>query len=170
MVCAETRRTRCSRVRERPEMHSRRRAHRDSRRRGVVLVAVLALLTLGGALIAGAFGAARSTSRATRTVRAGIVAQAAARRALAGAVGGWSSADDSLPVGAFTVRAWSESAAVALDSADTRLRVQRLAPSLFLVAVEASVPSARRPIARRRIRVLLERPPSLDTTTVPAPR
>jgi len=141
-----------------------------ARRRGVVLVAVLALLALGGALIAGAYAGARSSARATRSVRAGIVAHAAARRAIARAISGWSGADDSLAVGAFTIREPSESTASALDSVDARVRVQRLTPSLFVVAVDASVPSARAPIARRRLRVLLERSVPIDTTTPRAPR
>jgi hypothetical protein len=135
-----------------------------------VLVAVLALLALGGALIAGAIAAARSSARATRSMRAGIVAQAAARRAIARAILGWSAADESLAVGAFTIRTSSESAAVALDFADTRVRVQRLASSLFVVAVDASVPSARAPIARRRMRVLLEHTAPVDTTAARPPR
>jgi hypothetical protein len=143
---------------------------RPGDRRGVVLVAVLALLTLGGALIAGAYAAARASSRATRTARAELVAQAAARRAIARSVAGWSAADDSLAVGAFADRAWSDTATVALDAAESLLRVQRLAPSLFLVAVDVSVPSRRSPIAQRRMRVLLERPASLDTSIVPLPR
>lgn len=140
------------------------------KRRGVALVAVLALLTLSGALIAGAYAVARASARATRTARAEVLAQAAARRAIARAVGGWSITEDSLNIGAFADRAWTDTATVALDAAESRLRVQRLAPSLFLVAVDASVPSARAPIAQRRMRVLLERPVSLDTSVVPPPR
>ena len=139
------------------------------RRRGVVLVAVLALLTLSGALIAGAYAAARASARATRTARAEVFAQAAARRAIARAVAAWSAGDDSLRIGAFVDRTWSDTAA-ALDAAEARSRVQRVGPSLFLIAVEASVPSARAPIAQRRMRVLFERPASLDTSIVPAPR
>jgi len=63
-----------------------------------VLVAVIALLALSGALIAGAFAAARGTARATRSARAAIVAQAAARRALARTIVTWSAADDSLRI------------------------------------------------------------------------
>jgi hypothetical protein len=85
-------------------------------------------------------------------------------------VAGWSAADDSLGIGAFVDRTWSDTAAAALDAAEARSRVQRVGPSLFLIAVEASVPSARAPIAQRRMRVLLERPASLDTSIVPAPR
>ena len=59
-------------------------------RRGVVLVAVIALLALGTALVAGAFAAARGSARSTRSARASIVADAAARRALARTLSSWS--------------------------------------------------------------------------------
>jgi hypothetical protein len=131
-----------------------------------VLVAVLALLALGAALIVGAFAAARGSARASRSMRAATVAQAAARRALARTMSSWSPADDSLGVGAFSTRAFSESAAIALDSADVRVRLHRLSLSLYVVAAEASVPSARAPLARRRVRVLLERAPTIDSTIV----
>jgi hypothetical protein len=131
-----------------------------------VLVAVLALLALGAALIAGAFAAARGTTRGTRSVRAAVVAHAAARRALARTMSSWSAANDSLGIGAFTTRALSESAGVALDSAAIRVRVHRLSASLYVVAAEASVPAARMPLARRRERVLLERAPTIDSTIV----
>jgi len=131
-----------------------------------VLVAVLAALALGAALIAGAFAAARGAARATRSTRAASVAHAAARRALARTMSTWSAADDSLGIGGFRTRAFSESAAIALDSADVRVRVHRLSALLYVVAAEASVPSARVPIARRRMRVLLERAPTIDSTIV----
>jgi len=131
-----------------------------------VLVAVLAALALGAALIAGAFAAARGAARATRSARAASVAHAAARRALARTMSSWSAADDSLGIGGFRTRAFSESAAIALDSADVRVRVHRLSALLYVVAAEASVPSGRAPIARRRARVLLERAPTIDSTIV----
>jgi hypothetical protein len=134
-----------------------------------VVVAVIALLTLGAALIAGAFAAARGSARGTRSARAAIVAQAAARRALARTLSAWSARDDSLRIGAFTTRAFAESAAVTLDSADVRVRVHRLSVSLYVVAAEASVPSQRAPLARRRARVLLERAPTIDSTIVQPP-
>jgi hypothetical protein len=143
----------------------RRSRHRSSRR-GVVLVAVLALLALSAALIAGAFAAARGAGRATRSSRAGIVADAAAHRALASTLSSWSASEDSLAIGAFVTRAVAESAATALDSADARVRVHRLSSTLFGVAAEASVPSARAVLARRRVRVLLERAPTIDSTIV----
>ena len=131
-----------------------------------MLVAVLALLALGAALIAGAFAAARGSARGARSARAAVVAQAVSRRALARTMTSWSAADDSLGIGAFSTRAYAESAAVALDSADVRVRVHRLSPSLYVVAAEARVPSARTPLARRRARVLLERAPTIDSTVV----
>ena len=131
-----------------------------------MLVAVLAALALGAALIAGAFAAARGAARATRSARAASVAHAAARRALARTMSSWSAADDSLGIGGFRTRAFSESAAIALDSADVRVRVHRLSALLYVVAAEASVPSTRVPIARRRMRVLLERAPTIDSTIV----
>ena len=76
-------------------------------------MAVLGLLALGAALIAGAFAAARGSARAARSARAAVVAQAVARRALARAMTSWSAADDSLGIGAFSTRAYAESAAVA---------------------------------------------------------
>ena len=135
-----------------------------------MLVAVLALLALGAALIAGAFAAARGSARATRSARAAVVAHAVARRALARTLSSWSAADDSLGIGAFVTRTVSESAAVAADSADIRVRVHRLSVSMYVVAAEASVPSARAPIARRRVRVLLQRAPTIDTASVQPPR
>jgi hypothetical protein len=136
----------------------------------VVLVAVIALLALGAALIAGAFAAARGSARATRSARAAMVAHAVARRALARTLSAWSAVDDSLPIGGFVIRAVSESAAVAVDSADIRVRVHRLSASLYVVAAEATVPSTRAPIARRRVRVLLQRAPTIDTAIVQPPR
>jgi hypothetical protein len=128
------------------------------------------MLALAAALLAGSFVAATSTVRATRGVRAGVVAEAVSRRALARGVAGWRAADDSLAVGASSVRSYAESAAVALDSANVRLRVQRIATARFVVSVDVEVPATGALLARRRMRVLLERPPSPDSTVVLAPR
>ena len=135
-------------------------------RRGVVLVAVLALLTLAGALIAGAYAAARASARATRSSRAAIVAHAAARRALVRTVASWSGREDSMNVGAFDVRERRESASVSLDAAETRVRLHRLSSRLFLLSADASVPTSSAPMAHRRAQVLLERAPAIDSTMV----
>jgi len=98
------------------------------------------------------------------------VARERARRALGRAVGGWQPMDDSLPIGAFTLRTSPESTVVPLDSANTRLRVQRLSLTRFVISVDVVVPAVGPTLARRRMRVLLERPPSPDSTTVLPPR
>jgi hypothetical protein len=132
----------------------------------VVLVAVLALLALSAALIAGAFAAARGAGRGTRSSRAGIVADAASRRAIARILAEWAATGDSLRIGGFVTRAFADSAAVATDAAEVRARLQRVSSTLFVVAAEADVPSARAAVARRRVRVLLERAPTIDSTLV----
>ena len=157
---------RCCRARARRDVIARTSRRRRTSRDGVVLVAVLALLALGAALIAGAFTAARGSARATRSIRATAVAQAAVRRALARTLSSWSTADDSLNVGAFSTRTFGEPADVAVDSADVRVRVQRLSSTLYVVAAEASVPARGAPLARRRMRMLLERAPTIDSTVV----
>ena len=139
-------------------------------RRGVALVTVLGLLALTAALVAGAFATATAALRASRTARASVVARESARRALGRAIAGWRRMDDSLPIGGFVVRTSPESVGVALDSADARLRVQRLSLTSFVIAVDVVVPASGPTLARRRMRVLLERPPSPDSTTLLAPR
>jgi hypothetical protein len=98
-----------------------------------------------------------------------MVARESARRALGRAVAGWRRADDSLPIGAFVLRTSPESTAIALDSADVRLRIQRLSLTSFVASVDVVIPARGPMLARRRMRVLLERP-SLDSATLLAPR
>jgi hypothetical protein len=128
------------------------------------------MLALAAALLAGSFVAATATARAARIVRASVVAETVSRRALARGVAGWRAADDSLAVGASSVRAYAESAAARVDSANVRLRVHRIALARFVVSADVEVPASGPPLARRRMQVLLERPPSPDSTVVLAPR
>jgi len=146
------------------------RTPRSRARHGIALVSVLGMLALAAALIAGAFATATAASRASRTTRAAIVARESARRALGRAIAGWQAMDDSLPIGGFTLRTSPESTVVPLDSANTRLRVQRLSLTRFVISVDVVVPAVGPALARRRMRVLLERPPSPDSTTLLAPR
>ena len=74
--------------------------------------------------------------------------------------------ENSLGIGAFSTRLYAESAAAAVDAADVRVRVHRLSSALYVVAAEARVPSIGGPLARRRVRVLLERAPTIDSTVV----
>ena len=136
----------------------------------MALVTVLGLLALAAALVAGAFATATAALHASRTARASIVARESARRALGRAIAGWRRADDSLPIGGSVLRTSPESTAVPLDSADTRVRIERLSLALYVVSVDVIVPARGSMLARRRMRVLLERPPSPDSTTLLAPR
>jgi hypothetical protein len=145
------------------------RATPRGRRRGIALLTTLALLALAGALLAGGFVSATASARATRSSRAGIVAEQTARRALGKTVIAWSRADDSLPIGGVIVRAMPESAAVRLDSADTRVRVQRISADLFVIATDVTVPASGPSLARRRARLLVERRISIDTTQILPP-
>jgi type II secretory pathway pseudopilin PulG len=133
-------------------------------RDGMALVTTLAMLALAAALLAGAFAQASASSRAARSARAGLVASALARRALGRAIAQWSAVEDSLVIGGIVQRSLPESAAVLLDSADTRLRVQRLSATLYVIAADVSVPGSLAPLARRRIRVLVEYRAPFDST------
>ena len=135
----------------------------------MALVATLAMLALAGVLLAGAYASATASARATRSARAALVADAAARRALAAALMQWSAADDSLPVGGTRSHVVPGSASAPLDSADTRLVVQRLSTSLHVVAVDVTVPASGASLARRRMRMLVRRRTPIDTTMIQPP-
>jgi hypothetical protein len=135
----------------------------------MALVATLGILALAGVLLAGAFASAAASARAARSARAALVADAAARRALAIALMQWSATEESLPVGGAVQRVLHDSASVPLDSADTRLVVQRLSASLHVVAADVTVPASGAPLARRRMRILVRRRTPIDTTTIQPP-
>lgn len=139
---------------------------RPSARRGVALLAALAMLALSAALLAGSFAAARATTRSART--AGITArvETGTRRAFGELLSGWDASLDSLVVGG---------AAEPVLGADTgatpplvrRARVLRIDDRLFVVTVDVRAFARDRPVAQRRARLLLERPAA---DTAPASR
>jgi hypothetical protein len=142
---------------------------RQRRRRGIALVTILALLALSSALLAGSFASATASARAARSSRAALVASAATRRALGRVLQGWSSAEDALPVGASIERDASEPSEVPRDAAETRVRIQRLSATLFVVASDVFVPSRVTPLARRRMRLIVRRSAAADSTLVRPP-
>jgi hypothetical protein len=81
----------------------------------------------------------------------------------------WSGAEDSLPVGGALTRVQRDSASVPLDSADTRVVVQRLSASVHVIASDVTVPASGAPLARRRMRMLVRRCTPIDTTLVRPP-
>jgi hypothetical protein len=135
----------------------------------MALVATLAILALAAALLAGSFAASSASARASRSARAALVADAAARRALATTVMRWSGAEEGLLVGASLQRVVPDSASVPLDAADTRVVVQRLSASLHVVATDVTVPAVGPPLARRRMRILVTRYTPIDTTMTRPP-
>lgn len=139
------------------------RCTRRSARRGVALVAALALLALASALVVGTFSAGRAMSRATATARAAARADAGARRALARVIAGWDGSLESLPAGATVGRALpadDEQTPPLIVSASVR----RLRDDVFLVVVDVGATAGPALLARRRYRLLVERPASSDTS------
>jgi hypothetical protein len=121
-------------------------------------------------LLAGGFAAATASARATRSARASLVAVAATRRSLGRTLVSWGSVEDRMEIGSFVERALPEPTAVSPDAADTRVRVQRISATLFVVAADVAVPANATPLARRRMRVLVQRSPVVDSTVIEAPR
>lgn len=135
----------------------------------MALVATLAILALAAALLAGVFATSNASARASRSARAALVADAAARRALAQTIMGWSAVEEALPVGGALQRVVPDSASAPLDAADTRVVVQRLTTSLHVVAADVTVPASGVPLARRRMRILVRRHTPIDTTMIHPP-
>jgi hypothetical protein len=135
----------------------------------MALVATLAILALAAALLAGAFATSSASMRAARSARAALVADAAARRALASTLVRGSAAEEALPVGGAMTRVMPDSTSVPVDAADTRVVVQRLSANLHVVAADVTVPASGAPLARRRMRVLVKPHTPIDTTMVRPP-
>lgn len=143
-------------------------------RRGAALVVALALLALAAALLAGAFSAADSMSRATRSVRESARADAAARRLLADLMAEQASMLRSLPVGA-TVDRSVPTAGDGEGDGDgdgiplrARLQLHHIADDLYVASADVRVGRAGvAPVAHRRYRLLLERRTGTDSASPP---
>jgi hypothetical protein len=134
----------------------------------VALVAALALLVLGAALLTGSALASVGVQRSSRTRVAGARARAEALRGLALVLQGWETSLDSLPVGARADRSVPMEAVVGLPVA-SRARVRRLSPSLYAVTVEVRVGDSAAVIATRRARVFMARAEVAgDSASVPS--
>jgi hypothetical protein len=143
---------------------------RKRARRGVALLTTLALLALASALLAGGFASATASARAARSARASHVATAMARRALGRALLEWSAVEERLTVGAAVERVVAESSPAAIDAANARVRVQRISADLYVIAADVRVPAVGVMLARRRMRVIVQRSASVDSTQILAPR
>jgi hypothetical protein len=141
-------------------------------RDGTAIVAALALVTLAAALLAWSAAVVSAGARAVLAERAALSAESQARRLLATTLGHWDVRDDSLDTGAMVDRivdAESSEAAPALPTT-AHVSVQRLGATLFAIA--AVRVGGDQPLARRRIRLLVQRvimPDSVRTHLPPAP-
>jgi hypothetical protein len=76
----------------------------------------------------------------------------------------WGSSADALPVGGTLVATTSSTASVGAMPVGVNLRLQRLTQSRYALAVECQVGPGSLILARRRLRLLLERAIVTDTT------
>jgi hypothetical protein len=142
-------------------------------RDGTAIVAALALVTLAAALLAWSAAVVSAGARAVLAERAALSAESQARRLLAITLRHWDVRDDSLDTGAMVDRivdAESSEAAPALPTT-AHVSVQRLGATLFAIAADVRV-GGDQPLARRRIRLLVQRvimPDSVRTHLPPAP-
>ncbi len=139
-------------------------------RRGSAIIAALALLALGGALLVATSSIARATTRSTRSLGAALDAESQMRLALANAAASWSGALDSLAIGAgLSLSLAPRPGGITRLPVDTRLRVDRLTSDIYSVGVESQVTAANTILARRRARQILRRESGVDTSAVRTP-
>lgn len=127
----------------------------------------LALLALGGALLAGSAHAGRSAWRSMLSNASAVTSDGEGHTVLFEIVTGWSASNDSLSVGqsrSMTVgpRRLGAAGLIAL----TRARVLRISPSRFIVALDVAVGPTGVAPARRRMCLIVERETATDTSAV----
>jgi hypothetical protein len=140
---------------------------RGRTRPGIALVAALALLTFAAALLAGSFASANALARAQRSARASIEAEALARRAAAEVLVAWSASNDDLPIRGSRDR--EAEVSPSFGRTVVRTRLQRISASLYAVTADVRVGEGPSPIAHRRSRLILERPPVTDSARTSGP-
>lgn len=142
-------------------------------RPGGALLVSLALLALGGALLAGSFAAGTAAQRSVQSREAALLAAVEGRASIAEFLSRWGGVDDSLAVGAerFLVLGPRPRGSGAV-SMTTRLRLRRLSDTRYVLVADCQAGRDDAVFARRRVRAILDRVPSTDTlapATVPAP-
>lgn len=139
-------------------------------RRGAALIIALALLALGAALLAGSAAAGRAAERSVQSHEAALLAGGEVRAAVAEFVAGWSGGEDSLALGGgrlvvFGPRLRGSGAMPVI----TTLRLLRLSSTRFVVVADCQAGPDDLVLARRRVRVILERPTPIDSLAPVAP-
>ena len=134
-------------------------------------MAALALMLLTAALIAGTALGSRASGRAALGRDAILLADHEWRAVAAERISGWTPADDSLIVGQIritTVGPRRRGPNLALVT--TTIRVARLSASRLVMALDCQVGPDSAVLARRRVRLLLIRPPPDSLTPFPRPK
>ena len=142
-------------------------------REGGALLLSISLLALGAALLGGAFAASRSAQRSVQSHEAALLAGAEVRSAIAEFVSQWSAIDDSLGVGSerslvLGPRERGSSAVIM----STQLRLRRLSVTRYVVVADCQAGPDAAVLARRRVRVILDRAQPVDSVAplaTPAP-
>lgn len=125
----------------------------------MALLGALVLLVLSAALVTATVSAAHAMRRAALSTRARARVEAGVRRAFAEVLVQWSVALDSMPIGAGAYVALdSEPASDGLPLIRTA-RVERTAGDVYAVTVDVRAFTWDHPLAQRRARLWLERPP-----------
>jgi hypothetical protein len=142
----------------------------DERERGGALLVALALLALAAALLAASAQAGRAIARSAQLYGASISVEAESRSALAEFVSAWSTAYDSLKIGA-SAEAVTGPRRVGAGGlvAVTRFRLMRVSGERFVVGLESSVGPPGLSMARRRLSLIIERRPMTDTSVMRRP-
>jgi hypothetical protein len=122
------------------------------------LLVAIAIMAMGAALLVGSSSAGRSAARAQRSYEASVRAAAESHRVLAALVGGWSAREDSITIGASLA-----TTITAEPTVTTRTRLMRIGERRWVVAVDCQVGPDDAVLARRRLQLLLERPPPRDS-------
>ena len=140
-------------------------AARNRRRSGVALVSALGMLLLASALLAGSAAASVELGRATRSRTAAARAESEAMRSLGMVVRTWRMSADSLAVGG-TRDITLPISATGGPSVLVTARLWRVAEWSYAAVVTVRVGAAERPLARRRVRLLLERRAQVDSVGI----
>jgi hypothetical protein len=136
-------------------------------RPGSAVVLALALVILGGVLLAGTSAASRAAVRSVETHEAAAVADTHWRLDAAQFLAAWSSAADSLPIGG-EIRRLVGPTQVGLGgmTTTTAFRLVRLNAGRFLLSINTQVGPSNAVRARRRAAMILEARPVTDSTAL----
>ena len=110
--------------------------------------------------------------QSARTTRAMARAETGAQHAIGEVLSGWRAQYDSLAVGGFVEPSLAPEPLAASPALVRRARVLRITDRVYVISVDVRAFEWAMPIAQRRVRLVLERPVSIDSTApsaVPVP-